>query len=193
MGDDVKCQASCDETAGAVCIRIWCTDTLVNLLWRPSMSNAPQDGERWKEVNFKVQNRPISPSLYQSALEPHIQHVNHRVASCMYEEQQGWMKTALGVWEPLWSCCPVLATSLIDLLDAGGRKGDDQVDHEEYDDNYEFRWKWWVISEWLDWTLQNHLVSPNCSVQVQHALAYIIEYILHTTYTADQARRGTNS
>ena len=31
MVDDVKCQASCDETAGAVCIRIWCTDTLVNL------------------------------------------------------------------------------------------------------------------------------------------------------------------
>ena len=27
MGDDVKCQASGDETAGAVCIRIWCTDT----------------------------------------------------------------------------------------------------------------------------------------------------------------------
>ena len=24
MGDDVNCQASCDETAGAVCIRIWC-------------------------------------------------------------------------------------------------------------------------------------------------------------------------
>ena len=32
IGDDVKCQASCDETAGAVCIPIWCTDTLVNLL-----------------------------------------------------------------------------------------------------------------------------------------------------------------
>ena len=44
IGDEVKCQASCDETAGAVCIRIWCTDTLVNLLWKPSMSTCPT---RW--------------------------------------------------------------------------------------------------------------------------------------------------
>ena len=26
------------------------------------------------------------------------------------------------------------------------------------------RWKWWVMSKWLDWTLQNNLTSPNCSV-----------------------------
>ena len=45
------------------------------------------------------------------------------------------MKTDLGVWEPLGSCCPVLAASLVDLLDAGDLEGDDQVDHEEYDDN----------------------------------------------------------
>ena len=61
----------------------------------------------------------------------HIQHVNHRVATCMYEEQQGWIKTDLGVLEPLWSCCPVLSTSLADLVDAGDREEDDQVDHEE--------------------------------------------------------------
>ena len=44
MGDDVKCQTSGDEIAGAVCIRIWCTDTWVNLLWKPSMSSCPT---RW--------------------------------------------------------------------------------------------------------------------------------------------------
>ena len=60
--------------------------------------------------------------------------MNHRVASCMYEEQQGWMKTDLGVWKLLRSCCPVLVG-----LDVGDREGDDQIDYEEYDDNYEFR------------------------------------------------------
>ena len=34
----------------------------------------------------------------------------------------------------MWSC-PV---NLVDLLDAGEREGDDQVDLEEYNDNYEF-------------------------------------------------------
>ena len=57
--------------------------------------------ESWKEVNFQVQSRPVSPSPYQSALEPHIQHVNHRVSSCMYEQQQGgWRLT----WESRSHC-----------------------------------------------------------------------------------------
>ena len=106
---------------------------------------------------------------------------NHYLrAPALNEEQQGWMKTDLGVWEPLWSCCPVLATSPGDLLDAGDREGDDQVDHEEYDDNYEFRWKWWVMSKWLDWTLQNHLVSPSCSVASTACSS--IHSRIHSTY-----------
>ena len=76
--------------------------------------------------------------------------------------------------------CPVLATSLVDLLDAGDGEGDDQVDHEEHDDNYEFRWKWWVMSKWLYWTLQNHLVSPNCSVASTACSG--IHSRIHSTY-----------
>ena len=33
--------------------------------------------------------------------------------------------------------CP--SNLAVDLLDAGDREGDDQVDHEEYDENYEVR------------------------------------------------------
>ena len=35
-------------------------------------------------------------------------------------------------------CGHVFPTSLVDLLDAGDREADDQVDHEEHDANYEF-------------------------------------------------------
>ena len=54
------------------------------------------------------------------------------------EEQQGWMTSDLVVLEPLGSCGPVLPTSLADLLDAGDREADDQVDHEEHYANYVF-------------------------------------------------------
>ena len=97
-----------------------------------------------------------------------------------------------GAWEPLWSCCPVLATSLVDLLEAGDRKRDGQADNEEYDDNYEFRWKWWV---WVNgWPGPFIIILSVLAVllQVQHALSCILEYILHITYSADQAQRSTN-
>ncbi|XP_046336920.2 uncharacterized protein LOC124118725 [Haliotis rufescens] len=86
----------------------------------------------------------------QSALEPHIQRVNHRVALYKradqpfvekpkpYEEQQGWMRTDQGVLEPMWSNGPVLPTSLVDLLDAGDREGDEHVVDEDDDENDEF-------------------------------------------------------
>ena len=31
-----------------------------------------------------------------------------------------------------------IKTSLVDLMDAGAREADDQVDHEEHDANYKF-------------------------------------------------------
>ena len=111
---------------------------------------------------------------------------SHRVALCMYEEQQGWMKTDLGALEPLWSCCPVLSTSLVDLLDDVNWEGDDHVDHEEYDDTYEFRWKWWVNG--CTGPFRIILSVLNVLLQVQHVLAYI----LHTTYSADRAQMRTN-
>ena len=87
-----------------------------------------------------------------------------------------------------WNHCDHVAlSSLVDLLDASDREGDDQVDHGEYDDNYEFRWKWWVMSKWLDWTLQNHLVSPNCSVASTTWSS--IHSSIHSTY---QAFSGTS-
>ena len=126
----------------------------------------------------------MSPTLYQSAFGPDIQHVNHRVASYktqltnLYEEQQ--MKTDLEVLKPLWSCGHVLPTSLVDLLDAGDRETDDQVDHEEHDVNYEFDSvddsdEWWVNGG----PFRIVLSSPKlfCSV-VLYALAYIV-YVMY--------------
>ena len=73
-----------------------------------------------------------------SALKPHIQRVNYRAALYKqadqpilekpkpYDEGQGWMKNDRGELEPVWSCGPVLPTSLVDLLDTG--------DHEEVEE-----------------------------------------------------------
>lgn len=91
-------------------------------------------------LKSKVDFARLPPCL--SALKPHVQRVNHRV--CLYkranepicekpnpyDEGQGWIKTEEGMLEPLWSCGPVLPTSLVDLLETI----DDQ---EEAEDNCE--------------------------------------------------------
>jgi len=33
-----------------------------------------------------------------------------------YDDGQGWRRTTEGVLEPVWSCGPVLPTSLVDIL-----------------------------------------------------------------------------
>ena len=85
------------------------------------------------------------PPCY-SALKPHIQHVNHRVALYKradeaivekpkpYDEGQGWLKTE-GVLKPVWSCGPVLPTSLVDLLDTG-EHGQEEEEMEESEDEF---------------------------------------------------------
>ena len=40
-----------------------------------------------------------------------------------YDDGQGWKKNTEGVLEPVWSCGPVLPTSLVDILHT--------IDHEE--------------------------------------------------------------
>lgn len=81
-----------------------------------------------------------------SALKPHIQRVNHRVALYKradeaiiekpkpYADGQGWKKTDGGVLEPVWSCGPVLPAALADLLDPGS---DDEEDEEGEDEEFE--------------------------------------------------------
>ncbi|KAK7102311.1 hypothetical protein V1264_020548 [Littorina saxatilis] len=82
----------------------------------------------------------------QSALMPHIQRVNHRVALYKrahegiqerpkpYDQGQGWTKNADGVLEPVWCLKPILPVSLIDLLaDGGCEEEDDEEEDEEVD------------------------------------------------------------
>ena len=78
-----------------------------------------------------------------SALKPHIQRVNHRVALYKraneailerpkpYDDGQGWMRTDDGVLEPVWSCTPILPMSLVDLLGAGDREEEEEENEEE--------------------------------------------------------------
>ena len=89
----------------------------------------------------KVDFARLPPCL--SALKPHVQRVNHRV--CLYkranepicekpnsyDEGQGWIKTEEGLLEPLWSCGPVLPTSLVDLLETIDDQEEAETDRED--------------------------------------------------------------
>ncbi len=80
-----------------------------------------------------------------SALKPHVQRVNHRVALykqadepilCTpkpYEDGQGWMGTDEGVLEPVWSCGHILPTSLVDLLDTVDLEEEEEEDEVDSD------------------------------------------------------------
>ena len=87
---------------------------------------------------------------YHSALKPHIQRVNHRVALYKraneailerpkpYDDGQGWLRTDDGVMEPVWSCTPILPMSLVDLLDAGDREEEEEEENEEEEEKVGF-------------------------------------------------------
>ena len=73
-----------------------------------------------------------------SALKPHVQRANHRVASYKranesilektkpYDDGQGCIRTEDGLLEPVWSCGSVLPNSLVDLLDTGDGEEEDE-------------------------------------------------------------------
>ena len=76
-------------------------------------------------------------------LVPHIQRVNHRLAIYKraatpifwcpkpYDPNQGWEKNEGGTLEPVWSCGPILPTSLIDLLEGTVEEMDAEENEEE--------------------------------------------------------------
>ncbi|KAG8011135.1 hypothetical protein GBF38_005801 [Nibea albiflora] len=81
-----------------------------------------------------------------SALKPHVQCVNHRVALYKradepilekpkpYDEGQGWMKTDEGVLKPVQSCAPIRPTLLVDLLDTGEHEQEEEGEEFDSDD-----------------------------------------------------------
>ena len=160
MGDDVKCQASGDETAGAVCVRIWCKDILVNLLWKPSISSCPT---RWWEktspestcLAFLV---PVCFRAAHPACEPPDCFMHVRGATGVDEDWPGSLGTTV-----IMLSCPVNLAGWSPGCWWSGRRwpGWSWSIRWQY---FEFWWMWWMMSKWLDWTLQNHLVSFNCSV-----------------------------
>ena len=101
----------------------------------------------------KVELAHLPPS--HSALKPHIQCMNHRVALYKradepilekpkpYDEGQGWMRTDEGVLKPVWSCGPVPPTLLVNLLDTGEHEqeeeekeeGEDEFDSDDFIEN----------------------------------------------------------
>lgn len=85
----------------------------------------------------------------QSALRKHIQRVNHRVAIFKHAHQpiiekpkpyedQGWMKTADGVVEPVWYSSPALPTALVDILATTNDDDSDEAEDEEDEDVEEY-------------------------------------------------------
>ena len=92
------------------------------------------------------------PPCY-SALKPHIQRPNHRVALYKraaqaiiekpkpFEQDQGWTITDDGILEPNWCCCKVLPAALVDILvstvdennDDEEEEGEEEFDYEYFD------------------------------------------------------------
>ena len=83
----------------------------------------------------------------QDSLIPHIQHVNYRMACYKrahqpifsrpkpYDAGQGWEKTGQGILEPVWSCGPILPSSLTDLLETVDSEDEEEdIVEEEYPD-----------------------------------------------------------
>ena len=91
-------------------------------------------------LNYKSKVDMVRLPPCQDSLVPHVQRVNHRVASYRraaepiferpkpYDEGQGWLKTEQGVLEPVWSNGPILPPSLVDLV------GVDDDENEDCDD-----------------------------------------------------------
>lgn len=95
----------------------------------------------------KVDLARMPPCL--DSLVPHIRRVNYRVACYKLANEpifwkpkpddagQGWEKNTTGIMEPVWSCGPVLPTSLIDLLETGGCDDDANEGEDEEPMDYE--------------------------------------------------------
>ena len=81
-------------------------------------------------------------------LIPHIQRVNHRLAIYKqahvpifwspkpYDPGQGWKINVDGVLEPVWSCGPILPSTLIDLIEKTAEETeqcDEDIDREHTD------------------------------------------------------------
>ena len=94
---------------------------------------------------YKVDLTRLPPC--QSALMSHVQRINHREAfykraneatlekPTPYDDGQRWMKTDEGALEPVWSCGPIMPTSLVDLLVSFEREVEDEErTDEEIDD-----------------------------------------------------------
>ena len=47
---------------------------------------------------------------------------------------QGWMRNDDEMLEPMWSCCSVLPSSLIDLLVTDDREEEEEVQEQEQED-----------------------------------------------------------
>ena len=56
-----------------------------------------------------------------------------------YDEGQEWMKTDEGVLKPVWSCGPILPTSLADLLDTGEHEQEEEEKEEGEDESLKSR------------------------------------------------------
>ena len=87
----------------------------------------------------------------RDSLAPHIGRVNYRLANYKrahqatfwrpnpYDPDQGLEKTAEGILELMWSCGPVLPTSIVDLLEktaeeaaeVGEQEEGQEIDYEE--------------------------------------------------------------
>jgi len=83
-----------------------------------------------------------------AALKPHNQRVNHHVSLYKHahesivekpqphEEGQGRKKNDDDLLEPIWSCEPILPSSLVDILESGSL-GEDEIDEELGNDYYD--------------------------------------------------------
>lgn len=99
-------------------------------------------------VKSKVDLSRLPPC--RDSLIPHLQRVNHRLANYKradqaifwspnpFDDNQGWEKNEEGLLEPIWSCGPILPTSLVDLLQSfdDENSDDDEGDSIEYEENF---------------------------------------------------------
>ena len=85
----------------------------------------------------------------RDSLVPHIGRVNYRLANYKraheaifwrpkpYDPGHGWEKTEEGILEPVWSNGPVLAPSLVDLLQKTVEEAEDGEEDDELEIDFE--------------------------------------------------------